>query len=287
MIDGLRAAAARRLERGGGGALASAVWARLARARWRPVSPELAGPRVVSVAGSRLGGSQATPTALSLALALDARGARVAIVTRAFGASVDAPRDVTARDDPRDVGDEALWLARASPSRIVVARRLDEGLAHAARSADVVVVDGRVAAHARVLCHDPDGPTACPPAGDLRAPLAALRGWATHERESGPSAIEVEPPPASGRALLATAIARPGRVLAALSGVRLAGHVAYPDHGGPGFVDAVERALARTRADVVLCTEKCAAWLPPRVAGVPVAPIVARAVVDDALLDSL
>ncbi len=287
MIHAARAAAARRLERGGGGAALAEAWSRLARARWAPDVPLDGAPRVVSVVGSRLGGSQATPTVLSLGLALSARGARAAIVTRAFGAAVSEPRAVSAGDHPRDVGDEALWLARASSCRVIVSGSLDAGVAHLGRSVDVVVVDGRARAHTRLLCHDPDGPLACPPAGDLRAPLATMRAWATHEREARPGAMGLEVPEFAGSALLATAIARPRRVRDALAGVALAGHLEFPDHGGPAFSTEIARALTRVRADVVLCTEKCATWLPARVAGLAVRPIVARALVVEALVDSV
>ncbi|MCC6645938.1 MAG: tetraacyldisaccharide 4'-kinase [Polyangiaceae bacterium] len=283
----LRAAVAARLERGGGGAALSLAWEALAEQRWRPGAPRSARPRIVAVAGSRLGGSQATPTALALALALGARGAEVAVVTRAMGAGITRPTDVAPDDDPRAVGDEGLWLARASSARVVVARRLEEGVTAASSRAELVIVDGRVAAHERLLCHDPDGPLRCPPAGDLRAPLHVLRAWATAVRVSSAATLRVELPALPGPALLATAIARPHRVREALGGLPIVEHLAYPDHGGPRFRAAVARAVARLGVDWVVCTEKCATWLPARVAGARVVPVVARALVDEALVDSL
>ena len=284
MTAALRATIARSLEAGRSEGPFSRLWARLAASKWRAADSTHAAPAVISIAGSRLGGSLATPLVLAVAELLSRRGARVAVVTRANLGRARAPRVVSRDDDPADVGDEGLWLARALPAvTVVTARTPSVGLAFAAQRADVVIADGRAPASVRVLIHDPRGPAACPPSGDMRAPLSTLHAWATHVLSVDALSLGVEVPDVSGDVLLATAIARPHRVVEATGSLSVVHHVAFPDHGGPGFVAAVASALTRHPARVVVCTEKCATWLPSRVSGREVVPLRARVVVPGSL----
>src|SRR5690349_4068158 len=67
---------------------------------------------VVVVGNITVGGTGKTPVVLWLAARLRERGLRPGIINRGYGGrSTTWPRDVTANDDPREVGDEAVLLA--------------------------------------------------------------------------------------------------------------------------------------------------------------------------------
>lgn len=139
---------------------------------------------VVVVGNITAGGAGKTPLALALADALAQRGRHPGLVSRGYGGSNVAPRAVRTGDDPHEVGDEPLILARTGfpvwigHRRAGAARALlrahpevdvviaDDGLQHyaLARNAEIVVVDG-----ARGL-----GNGLMLPAGPLREPAARL-----------------------------------------------------------------------------------------------------------------
>jgi tetraacyldisaccharide 4'-kinase len=159
---------------------ASRAWRRLAD----PVRPvELPrSARVIGVGGATLGGSGKTPVVAALALALSER---VAVLATAYRARAGRPALVRVGDDPRNVGDEALALARALAPRgicVVCGRERHAALAFAANIAPIVIADGLLQSRPRrlalsVLVLDasaPWGSGACPPAGDLRADAARL-----------------------------------------------------------------------------------------------------------------
>jgi tetraacyldisaccharide 4'-kinase len=140
-----------------------------------------AGIPVLCVGNFTLGGAGKTPTAIMLATMLGAAGQTVFCLSRGYGGNAAGARRVDARADrSRDVGDEALLLARAAPTivsrdRVTGAQLakaqganvviMDDGLQNASLAKDftLAVVDGRRGiGNARVF-----------PAGPLRAPLAA------------------------------------------------------------------------------------------------------------------
>lgn len=147
------------------------------------------GVPVISVGNLSLGGTGKTPFAAWLALGLQQRGLRVAIVLRGYGRETRGVRVVSdgrgITGEARSVGDEALLLARDLPGVVVVIGEsrhragcvavaelgaevviLDDGFQHLAlhRDLDVVLVDGfQWSQSARVL-----------PAGRLRENPAAL-----------------------------------------------------------------------------------------------------------------
>jgi len=167
-------------------ALALSPWAALygaaAAARLRRAAPSAALP-TIAVGGLTLGGDGKTPATLALARMLLDHGERPAILARGYGGareSADPLRVDPARHAADDVGDEALLLAAVAPTyvggdRAASARRaqtqgatvllLDDGLhgRHLEPDLSILVVDAGYGA----------GNGLCPPAGPLRAPLAA------------------------------------------------------------------------------------------------------------------
>jgi tetraacyldisaccharide 4'-kinase len=138
---------------------------------------------VVSVGNLAVGGTGKTPLTLWIARGLAARGLRCGILLRGYGGEAAGVTVVSrghgAEAGPRQVGDEAVMLAKSFDGPVVTARRrregakvmqdlgcqvavLDDGFQHRAiaRVFDAVLVDGR------------RGPLL--PAGPLREPLGAL-----------------------------------------------------------------------------------------------------------------
>jgi tetraacyldisaccharide 4'-kinase len=144
---------------------------------------QAAGKPVVVVGNLTVGGTGKTPLTIWLARELSATGIKVGIVSRGYGRCDAAVHAVEAGADWREVGDEALLLARGSgcatvvaadrvaAARVLVARGVDvivadDGLQHLrlARDFEIVVIDGaRGFGNGRLL-----------PAGPLREPAARL-----------------------------------------------------------------------------------------------------------------
>ncbi len=153
--------------------------------RWRPPVP------VVVIGNVTVGGVGKTPLTIWLANWLQARGARVGVISRGYlGAGRRLPKGrypltVTAHTPASLAGDEAPLIAQhagcpvvVGPDRVAAAQRLladapcdvllsDDGLQHYAleRDLEVAVIDGT-----RGL-----GNGRCLPAGPLREPAARLR----------------------------------------------------------------------------------------------------------------
>jgi tetraacyldisaccharide 4'-kinase len=140
---------------------------------------------VLIVGNLTAGGSGKTPLVLWIAEHLRARGWHPAIVSRGYGARLEAPRAVSLISEPGEVGDEPVLLARRSgcpvwvgADRLAVIRALrandaevdvlvlDDGLQHyrLARDLEIAVVDARGFGNGFLL-----------PAGPLREPRSRLR----------------------------------------------------------------------------------------------------------------
>ncbi len=111
------------------GALYGAVAAqRLARRGAR------AGVPVICVGNFTLGGAGKTPAVLALAAMLSEAGETVFCLSRGYGGSAAGPKLVDAAcRSRREVGDEALLLARAAPTIIARDRVAGAAFAKAAR----------------------------------------------------------------------------------------------------------------------------------------------------------
>ena len=86
--------------------------------------PDSLGVPVVVVGGITAGGTGKTPVLIALAQALAARGVRVGVVSRGYGGQYDGqPRSVGAEDNPLEVGDEPVLIARQAQVPVMVAHR--------------------------------------------------------------------------------------------------------------------------------------------------------------------
>lgn len=243
---------------------------------------------VILVGNLTVGGTGKTPLVLWLSDFLRRQGWQPGIVLRGYGGSArDWPRRVTAASDPRELGDEAVLLARrsgvpvvAGPDRVAAGRRLleeggcdiilgDDGLQHyrLQRDLEILVIDG-----ARGF-----GNGFCLPAGPLREPISRGRDIklkvATGGAWPGAEPLTLRPGdlvnlrhPTRTRALAGfkrqrvTAVAgigNPERFFALLRGAGL--HLderPYPDHQGFTAADAATwppGPLIMTEKDAVKC----------------------------------
>jgi len=146
---------------------------------------------VISVGNLSVGGTGKTPTTLWLAEQLQARGYRVAILSRGYGGNAREPTlagiarngDIPASLDPAVVGDENVLLARRFAGPVIVGRRRADAGAAACRDfgVDVVVLDDGFQHLALrrdfdLVCVRPGAGDDCLlPAGRLREPPSALR----------------------------------------------------------------------------------------------------------------
>jgi tetraacyldisaccharide 4'-kinase len=168
----------------------SYVWGLLARHR--------VGKPVVVVGNLTVGGTGKTPLVIWLARKLSARGLKVGIVSRGYGASAgQMPRWVNTESNWREVGDEPLLLYRGTGcatvvgrDRVAAARGLvalgvdviiaDDGLQHLrlARECEIVVIDGaRGFGNGRLL---PAGPLREPASRVANADVVVINGAAEH-----------------------------------------------------------------------------------------------------------
>lgn len=295
---------------------------------------KLAGPSerapvpVVCLGNFTLGGAGKTPAALAVAERLIARGERPVFLSRGYRGALSGPTPATVdptRHSAADVGDEPLLLARLAPTvicadRIAGARAavaagasvvvMDDGLQNPALAKDlsIAVVDGGVGL----------GSGYCPPAGPLRAPMAAQWGLADAVLIVGPGEAgaqvareaqargkpvllaEMTPDAAvvaqlQGKPLLAFAgIGRPKKFFDTLraAGLDVDSEATFPDHHP--YVDAEIASLARRANEEglrLVTTEKDMARLSPaaRQAGAEAGlrALPARLALDEAALDAL
>jgi tetraacyldisaccharide 4'-kinase len=274
--------------------VASIAWARLAERSLVKTLRFRTTARIVAVGGATLGGSGKTPLAVAVTRHLVRCGGRVALVGHGYGARRERARRVGPTDAVDEVGDEALLAARALAPLgvpVVIGRTRQEALDVALGDADIAVMDGTlqvgpVHAHLSLLALDgvsPWGSAACPPSGDLRARREALIALCdrsvliggSNDACEGVDRVEVVGRGAlvGGRLLgwqelrqhrvgLATAIARPDRVLSTLRshGVDPVVVVSHADHAGVGPRQIAEMARMGGDAHVTLwlSTPKCA-----------------------------
>jgi tetraacyldisaccharide 4'-kinase len=255
----------------------AAAKARLARPAPRANLPTIA------IGGLTLGGDGKTPTALALGAILLERGDRPFFLSRGHGRRNQgaAPFVVDpARHDARDVGDEALLLARVAPTIVGADRAAAARLAETLGAGALVLDDGlhgrRLDPDLAILVVDADygaGDGFCPPAGPLRAPLAAQLAAADVivvigdgrglreplSKPAFPARLAPDRVVASrigGARIFAFAgIGRPAKFAKTLHeiGADVAGLRWFPDHHfySPRELAALAREAARRHADLV------------------------------------
>jgi tetraacyldisaccharide 4'-kinase len=270
-----------------------AVYGWVARARYYQGRAHKARFPVICVGNFTAGGTGKTPLALYLCEKLKAAGHAPVALTRGYGGRLAGPYWVNPRTDrARDVGDEALLLARVAPTLIARNRRLgaqaiergphpvtviimDDGLQNPTLAKDLTlaVVDGRRGiGNGRIM-----------PAGPLRAALdlqleltdgvivnepagrpGEVADWLRH-RFAGP-VLRASTTPGSDLAWLRhtkvvawAAIAAPERFFSLLAdlGAELIERVTFPDHHRPSDAEAENLlALARAHTARLVTTEK-------------------------------
>jgi tetraacyldisaccharide 4'-kinase len=139
---------------------------------------------VIIVGNITVGGTGKTPLIIALSQVLKDAGFKVGIISRGYGGD-SLPRMVTVNSDPKQVGDEALLIAKqtgcamaVAPLRVEAGKLLleqadcnvilsDDGLQHYAlyRDIEIAVIDGE-----RRF-----GNSYCLPAGPLREPINRLQ----------------------------------------------------------------------------------------------------------------
>jgi tetraacyldisaccharide 4'-kinase len=186
-----------------GAALRGALYAR------GILSVERAGVPVVSIGNLAVGGAGKTPVAMAVAGRLLARGRRVAVLSRGYGAARGDARVVSdgARVllDAAEGGDEPVLLARRLPGVAVLCGPRRAALAHAAVAelgADALLLDDGF--QHRALARDldvvvldassPFGNGRLLPAGPNREPRGALARaglvWLSRVDQAEPTAVE-------------------------------------------------------------------------------------------------
>ena len=236
------------------------VVAEAARLRWKDVEPIDTGLPVICIGNLVAGGAGKTPVAIDLLAKLTKSGRRAFALTRGYGGRERGPLLVDlSKHGWRDVGDEALLLARAAPT--VVCRDRRDGAAFAkARGADILVMDDgfqnpSIKKDLSILVFDggfglgngkvlPAGPLRERPAEAFaRAQAVIILGKdRTRLAAQLPKSLPVlhaalAPPPdapnVAGRRLLAFAgIGRPQKFFETLkaAGAELPASVSFPDH---------------------------------------------------------
>jgi tetraacyldisaccharide 4'-kinase len=243
---------------------------------------------VIVVGNLTVGGVGKTPLVIAITQYLEARGMRVGIVSRGYGACITTfPHEVRLDNTGDEVGDEPLLLAKITgvpvviaPKRVQAVRYLcdthqvdvvisDDGLQHdaMARAVEIVVVDGKRGF----------GNGLCLPAGPLRESKKRLKSVdfvvvnGEHEKGDWPDAHPMHMLPGDITALATGDVVIGGLTgdVAAVAGIghperffdtlkRLGIHhqpYIFPDHHRfrPKDLDVVEAQVLMTEKDAVKC----------------------------------
>jgi tetraacyldisaccharide 4'-kinase len=118
---------------------AAAIFAAVADSRMKRTGARTEVP-VLCIGNLTAGGTGKTPTALALAKSFLARGLKPFFLTRGYGGSLKGPVQVLQGHTARDVGDEALLLARLAPT-IVASDRAAGAQAAVAAGASLIIMD--------------------------------------------------------------------------------------------------------------------------------------------------
>ena len=242
---------------------------------------------IIVVGNITVGGVGKTPLVIALVKQLQARGLRVGIVSRGYGAAInDFPHEVVESESAQLVGDEPLLLAKKAGCPVVIApdrtqavRFLlnkyhsqvivsDDGLQHykMGRSIEIAVIDGLRGV----------GNGLCLPAGPLRESTKRLQqvdfivvnggewpgGYRMDMRPGDFTQLvtgdTIQPAELSSPVAAVAAIGHPQRFFATLSGLGVAFNP-YPFSDHHSFqaneLDLPEKMVVMTEKDAVKCQE--------------------------------
>ena len=234
--------------------LAPLGWAygALGRLRRAAAAPQRAPVPVLCVGNLVVGGAGKTPVAMDLARRLTERGERPHLLSRGYGGTLAGPIQVDpARHRYREVGDEALLLARVAPTWIARDRAAGAKAAIAAGTTVLVLDDGfqnpSLLQDLKVLVVDglyAFGNGYVLPAGPLREPAASGLARADAVVVMGEGEPRFAMPPGCPPVLHAHLIVRPDAP--ALRGARV---VAFAGIGRPQkFFELLDRLGANVLA---------------------------------------
>ena len=239
-----------------------ALYGRAAEARFQRVTPYRARLPVICIGNFTAGGGGKTPTAVAVANALKALGARPCFLTRGYGGASKGPVLVGEGKSAAEVGDEPLLLAEHAPA-MIARDRVAGAKAIEATDASVIVMDDgfqnpSLVKDLSLVVVDSSsgiGNGLVMPAGPLRAPLAPQMAradalivigsgdqaapLADAFKTQGKPVLEARMVPRQDARWLGVlpvigfaGIARPGKFFATLKshGARLIDSRTYPDH---------------------------------------------------------
>jgi len=266
---------------------AALLWRGATWLRWKMSTPHGAELPVLCVGNPTAGGAGKTPLVIELARLLAQRGERPVFLTRGYGGAARGPLLADRKvHTARDIGDEALLLARHAPTVVARDRRagarqcsmldasvilMDDGFQNPTLHKDfsLLVVDCRLGAGNGLVI----------PAGPLRAPLArqlaaadalilvgqgtAGEAIAARMQRLGKPVLTGRIEPAGETGWLAArpvhayaGIAHPEKFFETLrqAGARLAGTTSFPDHHVFTQNDAAQLLAAAQRDGAQLVT---------------------------------
>ncbi len=233
---------------------------------------------VIVVGNLTVGGVGKTPLVMALVEHFQARGLKVGVVSRGYGAQLKTfPYQVKPEDTASLVGDEPLLLAQKTNVPVVIAPKRveavtdlmqhhevdvvisDDGLQHyqMGRTIEVVVVDGK-----RYL-----GNGFCLPAGPMREPFHRIKtvdfvvmngaDWPeAYRMDLMPGAMYPETLPAKASIAAIAGIGHPERFFDTLTGLGIKHRpYAFPDHHPFTAIDleVPEDVIVMTEKDAVKC----------------------------------
>ncbi|MEO0398097.1 MAG: tetraacyldisaccharide 4'-kinase [Pseudomonadota bacterium] len=248
------------------------------RARALATKPITADIPVICIGNATLGGVGKTPFAIALKQLLEPEVGPIAFLTRGYGGALRGPVRVETRATARDVGDEALLLARTGPT--IVSKNRPEGARLAvSNGAQLIIMDDgfqnpTLAKDVTVLLKSETPPANASvfPAGPYREPSPRAEARADvvvtigRDARLAPTQEALASAAQIGPVLAFCGVGRPHRFAATLkeAGYDVHDFIEFPDHHP--FTDQEIRTLkskAEKTGVQLITTEKDSVRLSP------------------------